>query len=202
MSSQPYVDPDDPTQVDFAPRLAAAIVPFGVVDGRPVNPCERIGIAGRGWLRLWGENQAADPVVVANEPGQRWILLINRVDGGGWAVPGGRVEPGESAGETLLRELAEETGLSLAGVAPQVVWAGFAHDPRNTDEAWMCTTVAVLAVPARLPVVAGDDAREAAWFRFGSLAELERDVADRVGGWLYGPQPPLLRAALDFLDNR
>jgi 8-oxo-dGTP diphosphatase len=37
-----------------------------------------------------------------------------------WATPGGAVEPGESFEEGARRELAEETGLTLDAVGPQV----------------------------------------------------------------------------------
>ena len=199
--SRDYVDPDDPTLIDWPSRQARALVPFNVVNSRPVNPVQHLDTEGRGRLRLWGENQAADPVVVTEEAGQRWVLLIDREDGGGWAVPGGRVEPGEQITDTLVRELREETGLNLTGHTPHIVWAGFAHDPRNTDEAWMCTTAAVFRIPEMLPVYPGDDACRAVWFRFNTMAQLEHDLATRVGGVLYQPQPPLLQAALDHLNH-
>ncbi len=44
------------------------------------------------------------------------LLLIRRGHApsrGRWSLPGGRVEPGETAREALVREMAEETGLAV-----------------------------------------------------------------------------------------
>jgi 8-oxo-dGTP pyrophosphatase MutT (NUDIX family) len=52
------------------------------------------------------------------DPGGTALLLTRRATtlrghAGQWALPGGRAEPGESAGGTARRELAEELGLAL-----------------------------------------------------------------------------------------
>ncbi|MBN1136544.1 MAG: NUDIX domain-containing protein [Anaerolineae bacterium] len=41
------------------------------------------------------------------------ILLVHRADNNRWAVPGGFMEPGESAAEASAREVLEETGLQV-----------------------------------------------------------------------------------------
>lgn len=78
------------------------------------------------------------------------LLLTRRAAGlrshaGQWALPGGRIDAGESAEQAALRELAEEVGLSLDTTAivgrlddyatrsgyvitPVVVWAGAARE--------------------------------------------------------------------------
>lgn len=41
------------------------------------------------------------------------VLLTRRADNGRWCLPGGRMEPGESAAECCAREVLEETGLRV-----------------------------------------------------------------------------------------
>jgi 8-oxo-dGTP pyrophosphatase MutT (NUDIX family) len=47
--------------------------------------------------------------------GEGRICLIRHSYVAGWHMPGGAIEPGETAGEALARELWEETGLALQG---------------------------------------------------------------------------------------
>ena len=41
------------------------------------------------------------------------VLLTRRSDNGRWCLPGGGMDPGESAAETCVREALEETGLEV-----------------------------------------------------------------------------------------
>ena len=142
---------------------------YAVVDGLPLNVVGRTGLSGRGLLGKWGPNHAADPVVtrwkldgngekvlheVTNQPVLQFVS-IRRNDTCDWALPGGMVEAGDSAGATLRKEFGEEAlntkqmdetkaaevkelidGLLEGGTA---VYQGYVDDPRNTDNAWMET---------------------------------------------------------------
>ncbi|SCL24784.1 NUDIX domain-containing protein [Micromonospora inyonensis] len=121
----------DPTRIDWRARLADAAIPFQVVDGRPVNPGAPTGIRyGRGELGHWGEGRAADALVTATGPdGSRWIVLVEREDGHGWALPGGGIDPGELPA-AAVRELEEETGLRLPDVEWTVSPPRLVPDPR------------------------------------------------------------------------
>ena len=49
--------------------------------------------------------------VVRNGSGR--VLLVRRADDGYWELPGGRVEVGESASAAVVREVAEEAGVTI-----------------------------------------------------------------------------------------
>lgn len=51
-------------------------------------------------------------VIVQDQQGD--ILLEKRSDCGMWGLPGGKIEPGESVMATALREVKEETGLTIS----------------------------------------------------------------------------------------
>lgn len=117
--AEPYATPADVP--DWEKRQARALVPFALDErGWPLNPTGRTGRSGRN-LGKWGENAAADPVVVAGTGSAARVLLIRRADCGQWAIPGGMVEPGNSVPKTLARELREENGVDLAALSPQIL---------------------------------------------------------------------------------
>jgi 8-oxo-dGTP pyrophosphatase MutT (NUDIX family) len=50
--------------------------------------------------------------LIYDESGQK-VLLTQRTDNGRWCLPGGGMEPGESATEACIREVWEETSLQV-----------------------------------------------------------------------------------------
>ncbi|BFT69378.1 NUDIX domain-containing protein [Paenibacillus sp. P36] len=52
------------------------------------------------------------------------ILLQKRSDYGDWGLPGGGMNPGETIEETMIREVIEETGLSVKDCEFYAVYSG------------------------------------------------------------------------------
>lgn len=197
----------DPTRIDWAPRQATAAIPFRVIGGRPVNPCERTGIRyGRNELGHWGEGLAADALVTAtDQDGRRWIVMVERTDGHGWAIPGGMVEPGEDPVAAARRELEEETQLRLDGVCWRAAPPRYVPDPRASDEAWMVTVLVRVDVGVherdqQPEVVGADDAARAAWVRADDYPTLVDHVARTYGATVFPAHVGMLTEVLNTTD--
>jgi ADP-ribose pyrophosphatase YjhB (NUDIX family) len=117
----------------------------------------------------------------------RRLLLVRRGRPPGeglWSVPGGRVEPGESDAEAVVREVAEETGLVVAvgppaGTVERPGPGGVVYEIRD----YLAEVVGGVLVP-------GDDAADARWFDPGELPRLPLTpgLLDALTGWgIIGP---------------
>ncbi|MBN2085537.1 MAG: NUDIX domain-containing protein [Anaerolineales bacterium] len=105
------------------------------------------------------------------------ILLLRRSDGENlWSFPGGAVEPGESAGRAVVREVLEETGLKVEPVE----LIGIYTDPAYIFSYPNGDKVQPIVIFLECRVMGGD---------------LRPDMDEIVGGSFFGPEdelPPLL----------
>jgi 8-oxo-dGTP diphosphatase len=131
--------------------------------------------------------------VVTAPPGR--LLLIKRgrdPEAGRWSLPGGRIEPGETDEQALVREVAEETGLwvvpgQLVGAVERTSTGGTVLEIRD---------YAAAVTGGRL--APGDDAADARWVTPAGFAglPLTSGLARALTGWgvLAAAAPPALAA--------
>ncbi|MFI6456499.1 NUDIX hydrolase [Streptosporangium amethystogenes] len=104
--------------------------------------------------------------IILDGSGRMLLVRRGRPPGMGlWSVPGGRVEPGESDPEAVIREVLEETGLTvvpgrLAGTVDRPGPGGAVYEIRDYLAEVSCGTLS-----------AGDDATDVRWV---TRAELRR----------------------------
>ncbi len=109
--------------------------------------------------------------VIRDGAGRLLMILRGHEPGRGlWSVPGGRIEPGETAEEAVIREVREETGLSvtcgpLLGTAELPGLDGAVVDIRDYR--------AYLAPGHAATLTAGDDAADARWVSDAEAAAMD-----------------------------
>ena len=138
-------------------------------------------------------DQALGPDLPAMPPPGSWsneaaLLLTRRAlhlrnHAGQWALPGGRIEPGESPTEAALREVQEEIGLPLP--TTQVLGC---LDDYATRSGFVITPVVVWAGPVRQLQPNPD---EVASIHRIALAELLRSDAPLLDANAHSPHPVL-----------
>jgi 8-oxo-dGTP diphosphatase len=106
--------------------------------------------------------------VVTDEQGRLLMIQRGHDPGAGlWSIPGGRIEPGETDPQALVRELLEETNLQvkvgrLIGRVQRPGLGGAVIDIRD-----------YAATVTGGTLRAGDDAADARWVTAAELARLE-----------------------------
>lgn len=117
---------------------------------------------------------------ITHDPAGRLVLIRrgNAPGRGLWTIPGGRVEPGETDKQAIIREMLEETGLD---VIPGTLTGTLVRGPYAIYD-YACTV-------AGGTLRAGDDATDARWVDHAGFLELHQagalteSLLDILTGW-------------------
>ncbi|MEV7774584.1 NUDIX domain-containing protein [Kitasatospora sp. NPDC086791] len=129
-------------------------------------------------------------VVVVDGAGR--VLLQRRTDNGMWALPGGRMDIGESLAGCGIRETREETGLDveITGIV------GTYTDPRHVfayddGEVRQEFSICLLGRPVGGELQVSDESHEVAWFTPAETDGLPMvaSIRKRLADWRSGAIP-------------
>ena len=111
------------------------------------------------------------------------VLLIRRSDDHSWALPAGTMELGDTLGQTAIREVYEETGLTAHAVTPFALYTNVKHrGPNMFGHSYQHVTMAcrVDGYSGELVRVT-DETVDAGWFAPAALPEgIGRNVASTL----------------------
>jgi 8-oxo-dGTP diphosphatase len=147
--------------------------------GEPYHACRR---RARALIlnRVSGSVIPCVGAVIKDDQGRLLLIKRGHEPGAGlWSIPGGRIEPGETDAEALVREMREETGLAveagpLLGSVRRPAQDGDVLDIRD----YAATVTGGTLCP-------GDDAAEARWVAVSELPSLPitEGLVEALTGW-------------------
>jgi ADP-ribose pyrophosphatase YjhB (NUDIX family) len=119
-------------------------------------------------------NSLRPTVFAAVRDGDGRLLLVRRSDTLNWELPGGKVDIGESAADTVVREVTEESGVQIFVRGLAGIYTDPGHVMVYVDgEVRQQFSVCFHAVPlSGAPRPDGDETIDAAWFRTDELGQL------------------------------
>jgi ADP-ribose pyrophosphatase YjhB (NUDIX family) len=167
---------------------------------RPLRPAlDRTTLACMARAEFFHDAEAPEPTSMrpsafaATRGEDGGILLVRRLDNGNWELPGGRVEFGESAVAAAVREVREESGVSVKITGLVGVYSDPGHILVHSDSGEVRQEVAICfhALPVDGdPTPDHHETTDATWVgphELGSMA-IHPSVRTRIMHALRGPR--------------
>lgn len=144
-------------------------------------------------------------LVIQENHDRRDILLHRRADTGGWAVLGGLPEPGEHPADAVVREVYEESGVTVEPIRVAGVYSTPLLTFPNGDQCHYIITTFVCRPISGEPKVNDDESLEVRYFPLEDLPPLNEAHRSRIehalqdkpgaffqvqGNWRFGQDIP------------
>ncbi len=104
------------------------------------------------------------------------VLLLKKPRRGWWVAPGGKMEPGESVRDAVIREYREETGIYLRSPVLKGIFTFIIKDGEQLVSEWMMFTF--FAEDGDGVNLKQTDEGQIGWHPFGSLKDLPMAEGD------------------------
>lgn len=205
-----FSEPRDPYKVHYFNEIQDGInrrsyvAEYFIVDGRPLNPKGRTGLAGRGELERWGPNHTTLSLL------SRWavkehkvysiekqrileVLAVRRSGNTMWELPGGYIGEKETLSGAHKRNLIEcAMALRTKSTTEKlrieqrtdrwmqsgiILYKGYFDDTRNTDNAWIeahCINYHQEDEDFPSQFVASGNVEEIKWLTLDSVQDMTR----------------------------
>jgi ADP-ribose pyrophosphatase YjhB (NUDIX family) len=126
------------------------------------------------------------------------VLMVREISDGKWTLPGGWADVNQSAGECVVREIAEESGFKARALKLAAVYdyQRSGHPPHRIDSIYkMFFICEIIGGEAR----ASDETSEVAFFARNELPELSlgRTTAAQIDRMFHHAEHPQLAADFD-----
>ncbi|XP_076026118.1 transient receptor potential cation channel subfamily M member 2-like [Genypterus blacodes] len=156
------------------------------------NPGGRTGMRGRGALSCLGPNLNVDLVLTRLRDSKRSVLEFLAVwdeSQAAWALPGGPVQSGENLPVMLMKVLDQKLYETIntnikEGTKVKQVFEGYVDDSRNTDNAWVETTVLTFHLDRTSPfmdtVSSHGSSQAVQWLEVSGKAQLCSNQRDNL----------------------
>ncbi len=131
---------------------------------------------GQGPLLLPG----VSAVVIDELTDEEQILLVRRTDTGKWSLPAGIVEPGEQPAHTIVREVLEETCVSIRPERLALLSADPEITYPNGDRCQFISMTFRCSYLGGVAQVGDEESTDVRWFALSSLPPLSHRQRRRI----------------------
>src|SRR5699024_9354491 len=140
---------------------------------------ERHSLRGEWFWREFTMQRVTNSILIKD----KHILLLKKPRRGWYAIPGGKMEQGETVGESVMREYREETGLQLLNPKLRGIFTFMMYANETLTQEWMMFTFVCTSFQGKLTDEC--DEGELAWLPIDKLdtipmAEGDRDIFKQV----------------------